>query len=272
MNKESDFQMDKITSKTKIILWGIVGEKERIDFDLCDFSPDQVGDLDRLVRADGEAKVRLTIEPEQKKLQIAPITSAVRIVSLSIRTKGQKIKIADFKSPDERATSIKRMCAADTPVNLILEEIEGQLFGGKRATEPTKTAQRARKDDCDEKIPLKFKGLRGCKGLIRTIREQGEWLVGYELQVGNLCKHVFPGGIPRPTRAEALQAAKSELQAWCEEVEPAGNADAKRSMKRRLTSVCEQLDEQLDPLINPAEVEFAEDQELELNADEDQDN
>jgi hypothetical protein len=122
--------MEKIATRTKILVWAVVGDKERIDFDLCDFSPDQVGALDRLIRADGEAAIRLTIEPEQKKLQIAALVSTVRLVSLSCRTKGQKIRIAGFKSPDERATALKRLSAADTPILLTIEEVQRSLFSG----------------------------------------------------------------------------------------------------------------------------------------------
>lgn len=265
--------MDRITSKTKILLWGIVGEKEKIDFDLCDFSPDQVGDLDRLVRED-DAKVRLTIEPEQKKLQIAPITSEVRLVSLSCRTKGQKLKIADFRSPDERATAIKRMCAADTPILLCIEEIQGQLFGSKKTTKGTKIDVGGLKADSEqEEIPLKFTGLRGCKGKITLLHDELGWRASYEIRVGNLEERTSPEDMAHgSSRVEALQEARNGLTMWAEEVRPTGNADAKRSMARRLADVCKQLDEQLDPLLNAAEEEFAEDDpEDTTNTDADED-
>lgn len=137
--------MDKIATKTRIAAWVVVGNREKIDFDLCDFSPDQVAALDRVIRSESDGHLALTIEPEQKKLQIPAITSTVRLVSLSCRTKGQKLKVAEFKSPDERATALKRMSAADTPVILTLEEADakagqGKLFGEKTVKSTKRSA------------------------------------------------------------------------------------------------------------------------------------
>jgi len=118
--------MERIACKTKIIQWAVVGEKEKIEFDLCDYSPDQVAALERLVRHPDD-KVRATIAVEQKKLQIADIASSARIVSIALRAGGQKIKLADFKSPDERAVSLKRLSGNETPVLLAIEPIEQDL-------------------------------------------------------------------------------------------------------------------------------------------------
>jgi len=124
----------KIAVKTKITEWGAAGDKEKISFDILDFSPDQVGDIDRLIRNNSEDPVSLSIEPIQKKLQIAPIVSQVRLVSMNCMTGGQKLKIADFKSPDERATAMKRLTASDTQITLTLEDVQGKLFDEQKET------------------------------------------------------------------------------------------------------------------------------------------
>lgn len=265
--------MEKIATKTKILLWGVVGEKEKIDFELCHFSSDQVAQLDRMVRADGDNTVRLTIEPEQKKLQIAALQANVGLVSLSCREKGQKLKIRGFRSPDERATALKRMSAADTPILLTIEEIQGSLFGDEATAKDANRAKRPEggpEQDVTEKIPLKFKALRGCKGMVFVRCDGLGWRAWYDIQVGNLAKHAGPEDMnPVSSRVVALQAAKSAMQCWLEDIEPSGSADAKRALKVRLAQVCEQLDVQLAPMLNAAE-KFAEDEPEELNADEDQ--
>jgi hypothetical protein len=255
--------MDKIATKTKILLWGVVGDKEKIDFDLCDFSSDEVGQLDRLVRADGDDQVRVTIEPEQKKLQIGVITASVGLVSLSCRKKGQKIKIRGFKSPDERATALKRMCAADTPILLSIEEIQAGLFvssataSGEQKKNPTPAGTASPgKDEDHHEIELKFKGLRGCKGLISLVRKDGQWYGGWAIQCGNLSEETDPlEADGKGTRIEALQFAQSAIREWMEDVDDnlSGTADAKRSMRTRLATMSEQLDAQLDPILNAAE-------------------
>lgn len=153
-----------IATKTKVLLWAVMGEKERLDFDLCDFSPEQVGGLNRLIREDGENSVRLTIDPEQKKLQIAPITVVVRLVSLYCRGKGQKLKIGGFASPDERATAIKRLIAAETPVVLTIEPIQAGLpFDEKKQTaQDTKRGRTCRLCGTNDETCEDCNGRRQC--------------------------------------------------------------------------------------------------------------
>ena len=267
--------MGKIASKTKIILWGVAGEKEKIDFDLCDFSSEQVADLDRLVRADGESKVRLTIEPEQKKLQIAAIAAVVGLVSLSCREKGQKLKVRGFKSPDERATAIKRMCAADTPVLLTIDEISPGLFGKSTKDSPAQpAAAQPSVEETHTAFECKFKGLRGCKCHLEILGRRDGWRAKYSAKLGNISGADGTEQVnPAPTRAMAINGALKAILCWLDEIEITGTADARRSLAARRDQMKEQVTEQLQNLIGPQTEEFAEDDsaEGELNADEDQD-
>jgi hypothetical protein len=134
VNKKKGTKMnnEKIAVKTKVVRWSVLDGKELLDFDVLDLSPDQVGSLERIIR-EKDNSVNITIEPEQKKLQLAGITSAVRLVSLMCREKGQRLKIADFKSPDERATGMKKIISAETPVLVTIEIKQTKLFDEQKA-------------------------------------------------------------------------------------------------------------------------------------------
>jgi len=139
--------MDKIASKTKIAAWSCLpGQKEKIEFDLFDFAPDQIASLDRWLRAE-KPQVRMTVSVEQKKLQIDDITAVVRLVNVSLRTGGQKIKVADFKSPAERAQTLKNLVQNETPVLVTVCEYQASLpFGESSAAaeEPVQVATQQR--------------------------------------------------------------------------------------------------------------------------------
>lgn len=248
--------MEKITTKTKILLWGVIGEKEKIDFDLCDFSSEQVGTLDRLVRIDGDNKVRMTIVPEQKGLQITAITAEVGLVSLSCREKGQKLKVRGFKSPDERATALKRMSAADTPILLTIEEIQGSLFGKSSGPATPKKSKEVAPglvlvgQNTSEELELKFKGLKGCKGLVSLRCQEGQWYGGYALQLGNQSTEVPPEDTQAfATRLAVLMCVSTKLGMWLDSIILTGTADQKRAMTARRDSMRGQVQNQLEDLI-----------------------
>jgi len=233
--------MEKITTKTRILLWGVVGDKEKIDFELCDFSSDQVGDLDRLVRADGENKVRMTIEPEQKALQIGDITCDVGLVSLSCRGKGQKLKVRGFKSPDERAAALKRMAGADTPILLTIGEIQGSLFEKQETTNQTTAV-----GDQNQEIELKIKGIKGAKGLVSLRCYGGQWQGGYALQLGNQSVEVTPEDTPTlSSRAKTLLWIDRQIRGWLDSIIITGKVDQRRAMEARRDSMREQIGNQL---------------------------
>lgn len=255
----------QLQTKTKILAWAVVGDKEKIDFDLCDFSPDQVAQLDRLIRAEGDNKVRIEIAPEQKKLQIEPITSTVRLVSLACRTKGQKIKVGDFKSPDERAMAIKRMSAADTPIFLSISEIQTTMLtdSKKQAESATRTPTAEPDAPHTERIEIKCKGMKLAKFTAYLRCDgPGEWRFGWDIQMGNYihtasdedcagfdCRHAALNGL--------LLAAGT----WLESIELPAGADQQRALKARQKSMIEQIKEKIGDLIRQGkdEVPFEED-------------
>ena len=116
----------KIQSMTTIRQWAMVEDKEKIDFELLDFSPEQVAQLDRWVRHP-EDKLQLTIEAEQKKLQLGAVTSLVRLVSSASRAGGQKVKVAGFTTTDSRAQAMKALVKSCTPVMVTFEQVQGRL-------------------------------------------------------------------------------------------------------------------------------------------------
>lgn len=239
-----------IATKTKILAWAVVGDKERIDFDLCDFSPDQVAGLDRLIRAEGENKVELSIEPEQKKLQIAPIVSTVRLVSLACRTKGQKLKIAEFKSPDERATAIKRMSGADTPLLLSIRELQKGMFDGSHMP----SGSHAEKSEGHEVLTFKASGMKKAGVTIYLHRRgDGSYGGGFEWALGNY------GGSKKSedtawydTKAYCLEDLGQELQQALAGMEIKGSADARRATESRRDTLREQVELWLDGLLAEA--------------------
>ncbi len=178
----------KIAVKTKINEWGAAGDREKIVFDLLDLSPDQVGDIDRAIRHNSEDPVRMTIEPVQKKLQIPPIISQVRLVSMNCMTGGQKLKIADFKSPDERATAMKRLTASDTQIKLILEDVQGKLFDDQKDQKQIdfdKADYTVNKNNVVENpsvLEVKLPKSYGTKISIKWARIEGKFFIGLDIE------------------------------------------------------------------------------------------
>jgi hypothetical protein len=160
---------------------------------------------------------------------------------------------------------------ADRPLLQIAEEKgKSTAIDSRKGGRITKT-QNGVPTATTEEIPLKFRGLRNAKAMITVTHQADGWRAGYEIKVGNLEKSMPAlGMVPASSHLEALQAAKSALQMWAEEVEPSGSADTRRATTSRLASVCEQIDAQLDPMLNAAE-EFAEGGPKEDDEDADED-
>jgi hypothetical protein len=108
--------------------------------------------------------------------------------------------------------------------------------------------------DTTEERKLKFKGLKGCKGLVSLRCKEGQWYGGYALHLGNLSIEEAPTDTQAcSSRVEALQAAQTALDIWLTDLIVTGTADAKRAMLARRDMMREQLDQQLDPILNAAE-------------------
>jgi len=134
--------------------------------------------------------------------------------------------------------------------------------------------------DLREEIPLKFTGLRAAKASLTVTRTADGWRAGYSLQLGNLEHRELPEDtLTKNDRPFAIRRAIKKMVRWLEDVEPTGNAAARRSLTRRLTQMCEQIETQgrhlIRDLVDEDEdlepVEFEEDPELTPDEDEDQD-
>lgn len=223
-----------ITTKTKLLIWACVGDKEKIDLDLCDFSPEQVGKLDRLLRAGSDAKVRLSIEPEQKKLQIAPITCAVRLVSLSCRGGGQKIKVAEFHSPDDRATALKRLAANETPITISIEEMQKGLPFGSDQKPQGQVAETPR--DGGGEVPRvfepKLKGLKNCHLIVVVLQDKSAFAGSYDVKLGNREIHVpVDEGPKAESLADCLHAVQEAIAEWAVGLTMQGKAEIARRQR-----------------------------------------
>ena len=98
-----------------------------------------------------------------------------------------------------------------------------------------------------------FQGLKGCKGIISLQCKDRQWYGGYALQLGNLSIEESPENTRScSSRVEALQAAKTSLDIWLNDLIVTGTADAKRSMLARRDTMRKQLDQQLDPILDAA--------------------
>jgi len=248
--------MQRIATETKILSWSVVGEKEKIEFELCDFSPDQIGKLERFVRHPDD-QVRVTLEPKDKKLQIEPITSGVRIVSIALRAAGQKLKLAEFHSPDSRAQALKRLSANETPITLTIEPIQGHLFEGPdnnhAATQATQATE-ATEPERDPQTPsdewhteleetFKAKGLKQASATLTLQTDGGFWRCGYAARLGHFTtENPAADAYGHATRALCLENTHAELLQWLDGLEITGKADARRSMEKRRDSMREQLD------------------------------
>lgn len=241
-----------VTTKTKVLAWGIKGDKEKLDLDVCDFAPDQVAELDRMLRCGKDTKVRLAIEPEQKKLQIPPLACSVRLVSMSCRPGGQKIKVADFKTPDDRAVAVKRLVANETPVVITITEIERSLpFGEGKSNAADSTPASLGETPHQEPLKIKCKGMKnaGVEGAVVCLGP-GAWRCRYTARLGNYQTTDVGNDSPGfGSRTSAVNAMQLKIGAWLDNIELAGSADQKRSLQARRASMREQVNQALDQLL-----------------------
>lgn len=220
----------KIAVKTKITEWGTVGDKEKISFELLDFSPDQVADIDRLIRNNNEDPVRMTIEVIQKKLEILPIESQVRLVSMNCMSGGQKLKIADFKSPDTRATALKRMVNTDTQIILTIEAVQGNLFNDTDRPDQQSAASAADDEKTEDfkvndngvienpkQITVNFPKTYKTTCVI-SYAFSDEWYSGYDINVSHFGEYlpVSKNHLRFDTLEEALENAQLQVCEWIE--------------------------------------------------------
>jgi len=121
--------MEPIQGKTKIKKWIVSDGAETIAFERFDFSPRQVGSIERVLRHPDDV-VKLTIEPEQDKLKIKPIECHAHMGPMDCRQGGQLLTIAKFTSPPDRADSLKALAMAVTALLVTIEEtqMEQPLF------------------------------------------------------------------------------------------------------------------------------------------------
>jgi hypothetical protein len=221
--------MDQIATKTKLLRWDCIGDKEKIDLEVCDFSPDQVGRLDRLLRAGEKERVRLTIEPEQKKLQLGTIVCPVRLVSLSCRPGGQKLKVSGFHSPDERAITLKRLAANETPILVTIEEIQqGLPFGddpmagdGPSNVEPGRTRV---------SLSPTLSGCKNCSFRLQLWRVPGRgYMTAWIVHLGNrMGDQNFDKVEPERTWTAAIQAAVNAASEWVAALTMQGAVEIRR--------------------------------------------
>ena len=253
--------MERIASKTKITQWTIVGEKEKIEFDLCDFSPDQVAALERFVRHPDD-QVRVTIECEQKKLQIPALTSPVRLVSLALRAGGQKIKLAGFRSPDERAIALKRLSANETPVVVTIEPIQGELPFGEDAAD----SEDPPADDLEEapgerpwrqvaERTLKCKGLRQVAVTLDVQQRGDDWRIGYRARLGHYTvEEAAADADAYDGWPQAMENVRVALCEWIDGLAIFGKTDAVRSMTARRDAMRRQVEDWLAEMIEQGEL------------------
>lgn len=221
-------------------------------------------------------------ENARLKLIVVPGTGDVEPIEMTVSPKIWVFKFERAQIPPERLADLEALITEEQDVHVVLEytpQQENLPFTAALDTPATANQEVATPDPIPDHIDLKFKGLRNCGCSINIVDRDGQWYAPYRIKVGNL--EQGRGALEltgSPTRIEALQRAKSEIQCWCEEVEPSGSDDAKRSLKRRLVEVCDQIDQQIDPLLDRAErltpgpdpVECEEDDDPELTADEDE--
>jgi len=250
--------MERIASKTKITQWAVVGEKEKIEFDLCDFSPEQVAALERFVRHPDD-HVRVSIECEQKKLQIAAIQSPVRIVSIALRAGGQKIKLADFHSPDERATALKRLSANETPVIVTIEPIQGELpFAAPPPAEEAGETDEVVADEAWWPVAertLTCKGLKQAKVELDIQQRGDDWRIGYRARLGNFhIEEAAADALDYRGLAPALENLQVIVGRWLDLLDITGTADAVRSMTARRDKMKQQVEDWLTDMIEQGEL------------------
>ena len=192
----------KAAVKTFIDEWSVSEGKEKITFPKLDFSPDQVGNLDRILR-DTENKVTMTISVVKKKLQFEPIVYQVHIVSINCMNGGQKLKISGFKSPDSRAVAMKSLADTKEPVTITIEDKQQRLFDDsdkdkskegeqkefEPAPEPNENGVFESPNEIEVKLPKSYR----TKLVLFWVRYKGKFYTGFDLTHSRI-------GTKRPVR------------------------------------------------------------------------
>ena len=181
----------KASVKTFIYEWSVSEGKEKLVFPKLDFSPDQVGNLDRVLR-DTDNKVTLTISVVKKKLQFEPIKSQVHIVRMSCMSGGQKFLISGFKSPDSRAVAMKSLADTKEPVTITIEDKQQRLFdnadkersqaGEQKEFEADPEPNKAGVFEKPNHIKVGFPKSYLLKASIDWVRYKGKFYIGYDIE------------------------------------------------------------------------------------------
>jgi hypothetical protein len=241
----------KAAVKTYIEEWSVSEGKEKLVFPKLDFSPDQVGNLDRILR-DGENMVTLTIKVVKKKLQIEPVDSQVHIISMNCMNGGQKLKISGFKSPDSRAVAMKSLADTKEPVMITIEDKQGKLpYNVDKSTDTKSGGQKEFEIDPEpnehgvfEKpnvIEVKLPKSYGIKVSLSWVKYQNKFYIGHDIlhtRFGG-SKPVSLKGVPFSSLTIALGAFLSSESDVNRIINDALNYKYKKQVKSRITETIE---------------------------------
>jgi len=163
----------KIASDTTIKQWS-VKDVEQIQFELCDFSPDQIGAMERLIRHP-EDKVELSIAVKQKSLGIAAIKSMIKLKGCSLQPGGQKIEIGKFTS-GERTEDLKALVQNATPVTITITQVQGAVPAATKPADDDEPLLGHQTEPRAERLEVTLPRAYGAKVAINLLQhDDGTW-------------------------------------------------------------------------------------------------
>ena len=120
--------METIELKTKIKKLEIGCRKQHIEFKAFDMTSRMVSNVDKLIRNNDTEYVKMTIGPENEKLDIEPIVSVVKLVAMECAGKGQHIKIAGFRTSGNKFDIINNYINCESDVSVTFEQTQEKMI------------------------------------------------------------------------------------------------------------------------------------------------
>ena len=206
----------KIASDTTIKQWS-VKDVEQIQFELCDFSPDQVGAMERLIRHP-EDKVELTIAVKQKSLGIAAIKSMIKLKGCSLHPGGQKIEIAKFTS-GKRTEDLKALVQNATPVTITITQVQGAVPAATKPADDDEPLLGPPTETISERLEVTLPRRFAAKVVVTLFQyDEGIWECVAAIQIPHadavVRGQLMDDGLTYNNRADALEAIDVAIAKW----------------------------------------------------------
>lgn len=119
--------MENIEFKAQIAELGVKCLERKIEFKFIRMTTRQVGLVAKLKRENKKERVKMTIEPVNKDLEIKPIVSPVFINNIGENDKGTYFKVSGFILPENQILDAVRYIDSKADIILVLEPLQEKI-------------------------------------------------------------------------------------------------------------------------------------------------